>query len=97
MTVVPTTFESKIKIKNAPEDPYGVVVDNAGLTGNTTMTIPDGNFTVAKTSQLTPGGTGSEPANANIQSHISNVTTNPHAVTASQAGADAAGTAASAV
>ena len=34
-----------------------------------------------------------EPINANIQAHIADVTTNPHAVTAVQVGADATGTA----
>jgi hypothetical protein len=50
--------------------------------GSSNLTIVNGTDDITLDVDLS----GREPANANIQSHISNVTTNPHAVTKAQVG-----------
>lgn len=60
-------------------------IDDSG-----SVNIPSGQSYKINNTALAYGDVGAEPANANIQSHISS-TSNPHSVTAAQAGAIASG------
>lgn len=77
-------WNGQIKIRWAPT-PTGYVVTTPGTTA---ATVPQ--VTAAVSAHNASGTAHSgvfEPANANIQAHVTAVTGNPHAVTAAQAGA----------